>query len=327
MSQTAGSISSQTSKKGGPRAAMEGTPGTAPRRSNMSRRLSIPLALLLPLSGCTLNRSVIPVDLQAASAQLPRQSEDLRSPEAAVRVIAGVMTRDLGLVVPERVTVYVYSGREVFEQGLIRDADIAPARAAELSDFAIGVGKRRQLLLHDEPGMGQGPEWVRLIAHEMTHVSQIELAQGEGRAEQWLAEGMAEWVAFSVLERLRYDSLARRRAAAVTGVRGQAALQAGRLDLETLGTPRGFTMRHLREGSLPTYQLSFLMTDYLIQRDGFPRLVEYFASAARSRDRRSNFRRAFGQSFEEFEAEVLEHLQGLVSEDRPTDPDALSTGR
>src|SRR5262249_54636519 len=164
---------------------------------------------------------------------------------------------------------------------------------------------------------------------ERTQGSQIELAQGEGRAEQWLAEGMAEWVAFSVLERLRYDSLARRRAAAVTGVRGQAALQAGRLDLETLGTPRGFTMRHLREGSLPTYQLSFLMTDYLIQRDGFPRLVEYFASAARSRRRarRSNFRRAFGQSFEEFEAEVLEHLQGLVSEDRPTDPDALSTGR
>src|SRR5262245_12901637 len=107
---------------------MKGSPGMAPRRRIMSRRFSILLALLLPLSGCTLNRSVIPVDLQAASAQLPRQSEDLRSPEAAVRVIAGVMTRDLGLVVPERVTVYVYSGREVFEQGLIRDADIAPAR-------------------------------------------------------------------------------------------------------------------------------------------------------------------------------------------------------
>ena len=135
-----------------------------------------------------------------------------------MRGIAAIMVRDLGLVVPERVTVYVYSGREVFEQGLIRDADIAPARAAELSDFAVGVGKRRQLLLHDEPGMGQGSEWLRLIAHEMTHVSQIELAQGEGRAEQWLAEGMAEWVAFSVLERLRLDSLDRRRAVAV--VRG-----------------------------------------------------------------------------------------------------------
>src|SRR2546430_13238082 len=28
------------------------------------------------------------------------------------------------------------------------------------------------------------------------------------------------------------------------------------LDLATLGTPRGFTVRHLREGSQPTYQRS-----------------------------------------------------------------------
>jgi hypothetical protein len=271
----------------------------------------------------------VPVNLHANTLQTPTDAEDLRSPETAVRGIAAIMVRDLGLVLPERVTVYVYSGREFFEQGLIRDADIAPVRAAELSDFAIGVGKRRQLLLHDEPGMGHGPEWLRLIAHEMTHVSQIELAQGEGRAEQWLAEGMAEWVAFAVLERLRLDTLNRRRAVAVAGVRAQAALQTGRLDLETLGTPRGFTMRHLREGSLPTYQLSFLMTEYLIQRDGFSRLVEYFGAAARSRDRRANFGRAFGQSLDQFEGEVLEYLHGLVNEVDSGDlePFATSSGR
>ena len=275
------------------------------------------LATLLALAGCSANRSVFPVNLHANTLQVPADADDLRSPESAVKGIAAIMVRDLGLVVPERVTVYVYSGREIFEQGLIRDADIAPARAAELSDFAVGVGKRRQLLLHDEPGMGQGAEWLRLIAHELTHVSQIELAHGEGRAEQWLAEGMAEWVAFTVLERLRLDSVGRRRAVAIAGIRGQAALQAGRLDLETLGTPRGFTMRHLREGSLPTYQLSFLMTEYLIQRQGFARLVTYFAAAARTRDRRANFGRAFGQSFEQFEAEVLDHLLGLVSDAEP----------
>jgi hypothetical protein len=280
-------------------------------------RVAVLLAALLACTACATSRSVVPVDLHANALQTPTETDNLKSPEGAVRGIAAIMVRDLGLVVPERVTVYVYSGREMFEQGLIRDADIAPARAAELSDFAVGVGKRRQLLLHDEPGIGQGAEWLRLIAHELTHVSQIELAQGEGRAEQWLAEGMAEWVAFTVLERLRLDSLGRRRAVAVAGIRAQAALQAGRLDLETLGTPRGFTMRHLREGSLPTYQLSFLMTEYLIEREGFSRLVAYFASAARSRDRRANFRRAFGQSFEDFEGEVLEHLQGLVSDEGP----------
>jgi hypothetical protein len=286
---------------------------------------TILLVLIFLSTGCAAaNRSVVPVDLHVNTLDLPTEAPDRWVPETTVRAVAAVMVRELGLVVPERVTVYVYSGREVFEQGLIRDADIAPVRAAELSDFAVGVGKRRQLLLHDEPGMNHGPEWVRLIAHEMTHVSQIELAQGEGRAEQWLAEGMAEWVAFTVLERLRLDTLARRRGIAVAGVREQAALQVGHLDLETLGTPRGFTMRHMREGSLPTYQLSFLMTEYLIQRNGLSRLVEYFASAARSRDRRANFERAFGQSFDQFEREVLDHLGALVHETQPVEPDTLA---
>lgn len=282
------------------------------------------LILVLALTGCAVNRSVVSVDLTAHTLVRPPSAETLTSPEEAVQRIAAIMVRDLGMIVPERVTVYLYSGREVFEQGLIRDANIAPVRAAELSDFAVGVGKRRQLLLHDEPGMDRGREWLRLIAHEMTHVSQIELAHGEGRAEQWLAEGMAEWVAFTVLERLQLDTVSHRHEVAVASVRSQAALQAGRLDLETLGTPRGFTMRHLREGSLPTYQLSFLMTEYLIHREGFPRLLEYFAAAARPRDRQATFRSVFGQSLEQFEREVLQYLQLLINEAGPEDPATLA---
>ena len=143
-------------------------------------------------------------------------------------------------------------------------------------------------------------------------MAQFELAGGEGRGEQWLAEGMAEWVAFTVLERLGLDTVRERRLVAMRGIRRQAAFAAGRLDLESLGTPRGFTVRHLREGSLATYRLSFLKADYLIARDGFPSMVEYFRSCARVRDRRGNFAAAFGQTIEEFEAEVTGHLTALA---------------
>jgi hypothetical protein len=233
------------------------------------------------------------------------------------------MVADLGLPVPERVTVCLYSGREVFEQGLIRDANIAPVRAAELSDFAVGVGKRRQLLLHDEPGMDRGREWLRLIAHELTHVVQIELAHGEGRVEQWLAEGMAEWVAFTVLERLQLDAVHRRHETAVAGVRSQAALQSRDGWISRPWVRLAATMRHLREGSLPTYQLSFLMTEYLIHREGFPRILEYFAAAARPRDRQAIFRSVFGREPEQFEQEVL-RLQLLINEPEPNHPLAAS---
>jgi hypothetical protein len=258
------------------------------------------------------SRVVIPFSLDPGTIVAPRDARGLTNHEAAVRGLSAILVRELGLPMPAHFTLYVYGGRQPFEQGLVHDAQVAPARAAELSEFAVGIGKRRQLLLNDDGAQPRGREWLRLIAHELAHVSQIEMAQGEGRAEQWLAEGMAEWAAFTSLERLGLDTLANRRALATAGIRNHAALVAARLDLETLGNPRGFTVRHLKEGSLPTYQLAFLMADYLIARDGFPRVVAYFKSFERRHDRHAAFRETFGQTLEQFEREVLAHLKTVV---------------
>lgn len=273
------------------------------------RRLSVLLAVAaLAASGCAQGRTVVPVRVPPAFASPSAPAMlDVSSHEDTVRMVATIIVRDLGLPLPGTVMVYVYSSRPVFEQGLIDDGRISRVRAAELSDYAVGVGKRRQLLLHHESNVGRG-EWVRLVAHELSHVAQIELAEGEGRAEQWLAEGMAEWVAFHVLERLRLDTVARRRVVAMETVRDHPAVVSRRLDLETLGTPRGFTVRHLREGSHATYQMAYLLTDYLIAREGFDRVVGYFRSLATHVDRRGNFAAAFGQSLGEFEQEALAHL-------------------
>jgi phosphohistidine swiveling domain-containing protein len=282
------------------------------RWSLLGGLVSIAIVLVVGCGASGGGRTVVPVTIDPAALSEPRDSRALTTHDAAVRGIAAILVKELGLPVPEHVTVYVYASREVFQQGLIQDAQISPVRAAELSDFAIGVGKRRQLLFNDEAYDHRGREWLRLVSHEMTHVSQIEMAQGEGRAEQWLAEGMAEWVAFTVLERLGLDTMARRRTLAEAGIRSHAALVAARLDLETLGSPRGFTVRHLREGSLPTYQLAFLMSDYLITRDGMGKVTTYFKSLSQRQNRFENFRRAFGQSLDDFEHEVLGYLKSVV---------------
>jgi hypothetical protein len=275
------------------------------------RRALILVAFGLAVAGCAGGRTVVPVSMETAAMPIPQSAYEFVTHEQAVRGVAAVLVRDLRLPVPERLTMYVYSSRRIFEEGLVQDGRVSRLRAAELSDFAAGIGKRRQLLLHHD-GAVSSPDWLRLLAHELTHVAQIELAQGEGRAEQWLAEGMAEWTAFHVLQRLRLDSLIRRRAAAVQGVRRHPALTEGRLDLETLGSPHGFTTRHLRDGSQQTYQLAFLLANHLIQRDGFDRLVEYFRSFSRRVDRHGNFMAAFGQSLTEFEQEALAHLGSAV---------------
>lgn len=282
--------------------------------NSVSQRLTVVLLMAVTsIAGCGSGRLVLPLALDPTTlASPPTDTAQFTTHEDAIRGIAAILARDLRLPMPASFTAFVYSGRAGFERGLVADAHVSPLRAAELSEFAVGIGKRRQLLLNDEGGAARGREWYRLIAHELAHVSQIELAQGEGRAEQWLAEGMAEWAAFNVLQRLDLDTVVNRRAMAVAGIRNHAALVAARLDLETLGNPRGFTVRHLREGSLPTYQLAFLMADYLITRDGFPRVVAYFRSFERKQDRHANFRETFGQSLEQFELEVLGHLKSVV---------------
>jgi hypothetical protein len=274
----------------------------------MCRRVGVVALALLGAVGCHGGgRIVVPVTLEEPAPAL-HYPGDFGSHEAVVRGVATILTRDLGLPVPERVTVYIYSSRAVFERGLINDGRLPDVRAAELSEFAVGVGKRRQLLLQDHGGPLAAREWLRLVAHELTHVAQIELAQGEGRAEQWLAEGMAEWAAFRVLERLGVDTLLERRAAAIGHVRDHPALRGGRLDLEQLGTSRGFTVGHLRDGSLATYQLAFLMTDYLIRRHGFESLLRYFTAFAAGRGRHESFRLGFGQGLQEFEREMVRHF-------------------
>lgn len=267
---------------------------------------------LVVIAGCGNARLVLPVRIDPAAAPPAPDGRRLPDYETAVRTLAAVFVHDLGLPVPHDVTVFVYRSREVFERGLVEDGRVSPARAAELSEFAVGVGRHRQLLLQDSDIEMGSRDWVRLVAHELAHVSQIELARGEGRAAQWLAEGMAEWVAFTALERLGIDTVARRRLVAHRGIRTHAALLAARLDLETLGSPRGFTVRHRRDGATPTYQMAFLMADYLIRRDGLDRAVAYFKSFAESADADANFRAAFGQSLEQFEGEILAYLKSLL---------------
>src|SRR5258706_296253 len=83
---------------------------------------------------------------------------------------------------------------------------------------------------------------------------------------------------------------------------------AGRLDPDALGPPAGFIARHRRDGTLATYQISFLMVDHLVARHGFASVVAYFRAFTERRDRQANFRRVFGQTVTMFEQEFVTDL-------------------
>ena len=247
---------------------------------------------------------------------------------AGVEVIGGArpasldrlltVLQELGLRLPPSTRVYLYSSRQAFRRGIVEDANQSPDGADELAAFAVGLARPGRVLLNGKLA-DSGSEWLRLVAHELTHVAQFQLAGGEGRADQWLAEGMAEHVAFQALERMGVGSLERQRKVALRRARGQAAVAQSRLDLATLGSPRQFTLRHQREGSTATYHLTFLLADYLVQRHGFDKVVQYF-SRLRTRSSAAAFAATFGQTLEAFEREVLPHLKRAMAEPEPALP-------
>jgi hypothetical protein len=271
----------------------------------LGRRLPFAAVIVLLLF------SRAPMASTMASAGVPSTASGVevvgeRGTDEIARVV-DVLTTSIGLPLPANTRVHVYTTREAFRRGLVQDAAMGEDGADELAAFAIGIARPGRALLNGRMADG-GREWVRLVAHELTHVAQFELAGGEGRAEQWLAEGMAEHVAFQVLERLGAGSLAGHRRVALTRVQQQPAFAHGRIELRTLGSPRDFTLRHQREGSVETYHLTFLLADYLIERHGFDAMVKYFGRLKRQPSPAA-FRSAFGYSIAVFESEALAHLQ------------------
>ena len=237
-------------------------------------------------------------------------------PESLDRVIS--VLRELKLPLPPTTRVYIYSSRQAFRRGIVEDGQLSPDGADELAAFAVGLARPGRVLLNGKLA-DAGSEWLRLVAHELTHVAQFQLAGGEGRADQWLAEGVAEHVAFQALERMGVGSLERHRKVALRRARGQAAVAQSRLDLATLGSPRQFTLRHQREGSTATYHLTFLLADYLVQQQGFDKIVQYF-SRLRTRSSAAAFAVTFGQTLEAFEREVLPYLKRAMADPEPALP-------
>ena len=220
---------------------------------------------------------------------------------ATLPAIARVLAVDYGLPLPSRLVARSYASRDSFARGLVVHAWLEPERAAAMAGFAAGIALPGALLLRDASA-DPTPDWIRLIAHELTHVAQIELAGGEGPAARWLGEGMAEWVAYGVLARTVPRALAAHRRDVRPAV--CTAINAGPLELAALGAPEAFLDRVLERGARPTYQLAFHLVDELVRRAGFASVRAYYGSFRELTDPEASFEAAFGMSVRDFEDEI-----------------------
>src|SRR5438093_10985917 len=212
-----------------------------------------PLAMLLALAlsvQATTDHRRVTFTIPIAPIALGLDALPLVTPEGAVRRVAAVLRDDLRLPLPAEITLRLYATPKLFEQGLVQDGGVAPPLAATISGLAVGASFESSLFLlqptitpaRSSDARRGAREWLRLVAHEMTHVGQVELAGGQGRASQWMAEGVADWASLLVLDRLRLQPMQAERDGRLASIHAPRAP----IDLGGLDDPRDFIERRRR---------------------------------------------------------------------------------
>jgi hypothetical protein len=275
----------------------------------MRRRIASWVLLLLVLAGCATvpgQRGVIDIPIDRGDGvRVTAASDD----ETVLRAVAALVTTKFGLPLRAPIKAYVYTSREAFEHGLVADARVSSAMARDQAAFALGVGTAQGIYLRGDR-LHALPVAMRagVMAHELTHVSQYELAGGRrGYSEQWLREGFAEWVKYRAIEALGFRAYAPVRDEIARRVREE--FRPGRFpDLATLIDNKEWIAARTASGSVATYGQAFVAVDRLIDRRGPDAAITYFRHAAASKDRDRNFADAFGTPRAQFLADFRRDL-------------------
>jgi hypothetical protein len=234
--------------------------------------------------------------------------------QEAVDAIIAVMTETIQLPVPSTsFTLYFYPHQEAFAQGLTDRFGTDPAFARDIAKSALGRIRQtkagKQLLVNGEMMNDlRWPERIHVLAHEITHIVQYELAGGKLAGDLWLIEGFADWVAYQVLEALGLDTFSRRKQLQITQIKRNP----GPLALAEMMTGQDWQALNARSGSAIPHAQAFLATDLLIQQQGLSAIIAYFRHMPEVETHLQKFQAGFGIELASFQQEFTAHLASLL---------------
>lgn len=269
---------------------------------------AVDVMLITALATVTLAPGVDRPTFVTFGALPPRASYDIvaaAGPRDMMRFVAAVLASDLGLPLPPTVVLRTYSTRASFREGLVRDVGVPGLVAAELAGSALGLALPRSVMLFTA---GADDDRVRLVAHEVMHLVQLELAGPGARPAQWVMEGTAEWAALAVLDRLGAVDVAGRRHAARQGAARYLEMHP-HFTPASVRRPVDFRGWQRRTGSVLAYQVAYALAERLVDRHGVPRVIEYFRAFRHTADAGANFERAFAIPTDVFITEVFRAMR------------------
>jgi hypothetical protein len=197
--------------------------------------------------------------------------------------------------------IHFFSGREGLRGALLSEGH---ASATAESAVAVMSGMSSAGIVRIDTNAMYRLSWparIWVLAHELAHVVQYQLSGGRrGSSEQWLREGMAEWVGMAVLERLGRGRVAAGVRKARESLRSRSTTPVPALC--SLVPPESWLGPAADNRRL--YDYALVAAADLVKSHGLSSLVAYFRRFATSDDRTANFTLSFSESPEAFEARL-----------------------
>jgi hypothetical protein len=248
----------------------------------------------------------------ALAGPAPASLERSASPNELIDATARVIRDKLGLPFSPAYKAYVCSDEAAFAEALLRNFGVRGVGGDwGIVPSAAGLATRVGVFLRgDYLARTSFRRRVTVIAHELAHLSQQDLARHrDERLPVWMLEGHADWVAFQVLDLLGLKAYAESRAGIVRSVTGAVTPVERFPDLDTLADHESWN-RSVR--SVPaTYGQAFLAVEYLIERSSRAALVKFMRSSVEADDPRERWAEAFAMPYRAFVHDFRAYLERL----------------
>lgn len=282
------------------------------------------------LSSCASTTQILTIPLVAEAVRPPAYGT--KDYPGALAAIVSVMVRDLKLPAVEG-WVIIYPSQVAYESGVVAESEndlerlrkqfgpranrlneeewVFAARRSAAGSVAVGMYKK--VLVNDwRVARYPWPEWIRVLAHELTHTVERELIDGRlTTSDQWLREGFAEWVGCKVVDTFGAENFAASRKRALDGIASASYYQTFP-SLSQLARNSEWLTWSRTLGRPATYGQALIAVDLLIEQKGLAAVVEYFRLFGKLNNRERNFTTAFGEPVASFDEKFSKHLQALL---------------
>ena len=281
----------------------------------MTRRALAAAILAGMLALASPSRAAVPCQEHeiALDGPTPAALDRSASPAELIDAIARVLRDKLGLPFSPTYKAYICADATAFEEGLLRNFGVRGVGGDwPIVPSAAGLATRVGVFLRgDYLARTSFRRRVTVVAHELAHLSQQDLARHQDQSlPVWMLEGHADWVAYQVLDLLGLEPYAESRAGIVRSVARAVTPVDHFPELDTLADHESWN-RSVR--SVPaTYGQAFLAVEYLIERSSRAALVRFMGASVDGDDPRQRWAEAFSMPYRTFVDDFRAHLRSLA---------------